>query len=539
LEAGSTAFFANSYLLIFAQTKNPLINVNCDVEHAVNIGGDVQVGYSSQLEFIAEFKNSKLVTAVSLQDEPTEAKPCSITTRSNVNPSAVAGEIIFASYQVAWQPANGDCYGEAPVLGQVDRTLYTFNYDPAALANSGQLTRTTHENAVPTPTPSETSFFKPLTQLILSGPNVHILVPQILDFNLFILDYRIARATLVNGSLSFGEYEQWPKLSVNGTTRFGFYTNFSAIPDYVENSPDSVLLGRQDVDRGFTASRVNLATGNTVSYQQVTASQTDVSRVHFDALIVGKPTATNSASGELYFYGVTSRSTVLVGQWQTSGDFEPEIFDQDINQGALNSGIFDPIIDPLDSVGSGAGSFAGPIVSPMNAPAAAGSRVVLSGQRLETVTKLEINGLNVAFTLLADGRLEVTLPAALADGSYDLRVTSSSGVVIAQGAVLIRGRAVEGVAGSVGAARGWMRNLGDGTVKMYARDLLGAGKVQLYHNGVEVAWVRAIDETDPKLNVGSDGSRDGIVRTRTLVPGKNVFEIWVAGERVRRAAYTG
>jgi hypothetical protein len=84
-----------------------------------------------------------------------------------------------------------------------------------------------------------------------------------------------------------------------------------------------------------------------------------------------------------------------------------------------------------------------------------------------------------------------------------------------------------------------MRNLGDGTVKMYARDLVGAGKVQLYHNGVEVAWLRAIDETDPKLNVGADGSRDGIVRTRTLVPGKNVFEIWVAGERVRRVAYTG
>jgi hypothetical protein len=84
-------------------------------------------------------------------------------------------------------------------------------------------------------------------------------------------------------------------------------------------------------------------------------------------------------------------------------------------------------------------------------------------------------------------------------------------------------------------ARGWTKDMGDGTIKMYARDVVGAGKIQFFHNGREVAWIRAVDATDPKLNVASDG----MVRTRALVSGKNVFEIYVDGERIVRRIATG
>jgi len=84
-------------------------------------------------------------------------------------------------------------------------------------------------------------------------------------------------------------------------------------------------------------------------------------------------------------------------------------------------------------------------------------------------------------------------------------------------------------------ARGWTKDMGDGTIKVYARDIVGAGKVQFFHNGNEVAWVRATSANDPKLNVADDG----MVRTRALVSGRNVFEIFVDGERIVRRIATG
>ena len=83
----------------------------------------------------------------------------------------------------------------------------------------------------------------------------------------------------------------------------------------------------------------------------------------------------------------------------------------------------------------------------------------------------------------------------------------------------------------------WTKNQNDGTVKMYAKNIVGAGKVQFMFNGEEIAWVRAVDGTDPKLR-----SANGfyyLVRTVELVEGqKNVFEIYVDGERTTRTAYS-
>jgi len=186
------------------------------------------------------------------------------------------------------------------------------------------------------------------------------------------------------------------------------------------------------------------------------------------------------------------------------------------------------------SAGSGPAAYRGPTIeltSPIEA--AVGQTVALTGERLSAISSVRIGGLFAESSLDASGLLSVVIPEGLAAGTYDLEIVSSDGILRIGSAVTVVSTS------SATQPRVWTRAFADGTVKMYARDLLGAGKVQLYHNGVEVAWVRAIDETDPRLNVGADGSRDGIVRTRTLVPGKNVFEIWVAGERVRRAAYTG
>jgi len=90
-------------------------------------------------------------------------------------------------------------------------------------------------------------------------------------------------------------------------------------------------------------------------------------------------------------------------------------------------------------------------------------------------------------------------------------------------------------------AHGWVKRISDSEAKMYLRDPVGAGKVQFMLNGREIGWVRAIDATDPKLRVATSGPMAGrayFVRTARLEPGrKNVLEIYVAGERVRRVAY--
>jgi hypothetical protein len=83
----------------------------------------------------------------------------------------------------------------------------------------------------------------------------------------------------------------------------------------------------------------------------------------------------------------------------------------------------------------------------------------------------------------------------------------------------------------------WTKNLNDGTVKMYAKNIVGAGKVQFMLNGEEIAWVRATSAADSKLRSANGASY--LVRTVDLVEGqKNVLEIYVDGVRTTRTAYT-
>ena len=85
----------------------------------------------------------------------------------------------------------------------------------------------------------------------------------------------------------------------------------------------------------------------------------------------------------------------------------------------------------------------------------------------------------------------------------------------------------------------WTSNQNDGTVKMYAKNIVGAGKVQFMVNGKEIAWVRAATTADPKLRLAGAEGAAYLVRTVDLVEGqKNVLEIYVDGVRTTRSAYT-
>jgi len=122
------------------------------------------------------------------------------------------------------------------------------------------------------------------------------------------------------------------------------------------------------------------------------------------------------------------------------------------------------------------------------------------------------------------GSFSYTVQYAGLDGAFDTAddVTGSKTVII----------------GSADVAS-WTSNQNDGTVKMYAKNIVGAGKVQFMVNGEEIAWIRATTFADPKLRLAGAQGAAYLVRTIDLVEGqKNVLEIYVDGVRTTRTAYT-
>ena len=118
--------------------------------------------------------------------------------------------------------------------------------------------------------------------------------------------------------------------------------------------------------------------------------------------------------------------------------------------------------------------------------------------------------------------------------SYD---KDSSGDFTSTGDFVVAKSFTIGTAGNVGALASWTKNLNNGSVKMYAKNIVLAGKVQLMLNGKEIAWVRATSAADSKLRTANGASY--LVRTIDLVEGqKNVLEIYVDGVRTTRNAYT-
>jgi hypothetical protein len=188
--------------------------------------------------------------------------------------------------------------------------------------------------------------------------------------------------------------------------------------------------------------------------------------------------------------------------------------------------------EPIQSVPA---PYLGPVLTSASPQTvASGDEVLISGRNLASVTRVAIDGLVAQELGVSESSLRFRVPN-VSPGLKDVMVTSSFGVLTVQDLLsVVSGRAPE--------ATVWTRaSLDDNSAKVYARGVVGAGKVRFVVNGREVAWVRAIDSSDPKLRVPSTGPMAGVsylVRTVPLVAGKNVIEIYVEGERVRRVAYT-
>ncbi|MEY3561805.1 MAG: hypothetical protein RL068_957 [Actinomycetota bacterium] len=75
----------------------------------------------------------------------------------------------------------------------------------------------------------------------------------------------------------------------------------------------------------------------------------------------------------------------------------------------------------------------------------------------------------------------------------------------------------------------YAKQISENKVKIYAKGIVGAGKVSFISNGRQVGWIRANSESDPKLRKTAAGFY--FVRTATIAPGGQVLiEIKVDGE---------
>lgn len=152
------------------------------------------------------------------------------------------------------------------------------------------------------------------------------------------------------------------------------------------------------------------------------------------------------------------------------------------------------------------------------------------GRGLDGATTLYVGDVQVGFDVISSTELLVTT-GSLPAGRYAIRVVADNGSAVYQDGILV-------VAGTnpSGDPKFWTKRLSDGTAKIYASNIVGVGKVQFFVNGKEVAWVRAVDGTDPKLRHANGVSY--LVRTVELKDtGKTRLEVKVDGKRVRFTTY--
>lgn len=240
---------------------------------------------------------------------------------------------------------------------------------------------------------------------------------------------------------------------------------------------------------------------------------------------------------ELGYMGVLQPIAVeRFGQPVDEDPAQPYTTDPDVLEGRANGTIEPQIITPPSGGGSSGGStYQGPVLKGFSSktldPCTA-KAITITGTNLAGV-KASIQGKSVTVVESTDSKLVLAFPAGLTPATQvDLEITSTFGRLTFQDLFQIP----EAVCSQNLSKGRWTQLQSDGkTVKMYAKDPIADGKIQFFVDGEEIAWVNAVDESDPKLSFAS--SYPYLVRSVELHPGKNRFEIKLDGVRVWRATY--
>lgn len=165
---------------------------------------------------------------------------------------------------------------------------------------------------------------------------------------------------------------------------------------------------------------------------------------------------------------------------------------------------------------------------PGAAAVSSGTLAIVSNYNLVSVSVRLADSSRYLFTKTTANGFEILIPSDLPAGSHHLIVSSPGGTAVIQDAIKVESEP-EKLQVSI-------RRNQDDSVRIFAKNVVGEGKIQFYLNGKEIAWIRAANGSDPKIRSTPLG--EYLVRVVNLVPGKNVIEVSQDGERLRRVAYT-
>jgi hypothetical protein len=190
----------------------------------------------------------------------------------------------------------------------------------------------------------------------------------------------------------------------------------------------------------------------------------------------------------------------------------------------------------VDFVPTSAPSFSAPVPtsSPImtidaEGPFSEGDVVVANVGNATSVDNIFIGDTEAEIVSFEDGVLTFTVPE-LEAGEYSVTGEFNSGTVIFDLGLEIIPSA------NYAESNVWTKKISDTEVKVYAKNPMGQGKIQFFVDDEEIAWIRAEDETDPKLIKPTDDYY--LVRTVELTDSKQAIEIYIDGVRAWRAAYT-
>ncbi len=382
------------------------------------------------------------------------------------------------------------------------------------------------------------------------------------------------------------EDDQWRKLRLTwnaSAEEFNAYFDFNADGDTYDNNErlqlantglfgDGSLFGETSVYWGFTASTGSFNNSQKVRFEQgLNISQTLVSN---DAPVIAGPANQRYQLGDgsqTLDVQISDDSTVE-SQWSTSftnsdsavatvtgslvsatsyqftitpvalGSTTIELSVTDAD-GLQTTESFDVDIGEPSASFSAPAPFSGPVITSFENSESfeAGEIVTIGGTGLDQISKVMIDDEPVESVSISFGQITFTIPRDTQSGDYRISFESNQGVVELSNLITVVAAEQEATDDSANALNAWTKRLSDTEAKIYAKNPAGQGKVQFFVNGEEIAWVRAEDNNDPKLRVIDSGPMQGtayLVRTVELLAGKNVLEVYVDGERVRRTAYS-
>ena len=137
-----------------------------------------------------------------------------------------------------------------------------------------------------------------------------------------------------------------------------------------------------------------------------------------------------------------SGGSCVMEKWQYSTSYEVEVAAyNEIGLSVFATDLLTTIDDPTPP--SAMYQYPGPIFETVNPSTAPTGKVVLvTGQRLDLITRMWIGGLETEFSAHSSGRLSFKVPFGLADATYDIVVESSFGRLTIQNALRVMGAPV-------------------------------------------------------------------------------------------------